>query len=270
MYKKYPTFKEFTSGNYSPNLKMAFIHESITELPPNLVYLKLLECVNDDDFVKFKNSINLFKNSINKVNESLIGINEKTSDTGGVALGHGNPTGKGGRSKGGLKALVGKPADVELATGDAAKIGKIIAGYKGEDIYGEYIGMLNFLDASCKISGEIRKALEASLNIANSGKKLDTNYSPEISTETIVQEPIVQEPIVQEPIVQKPTIKAKPKPTIKAKPKPTKAKPKPTKAKPKPTIKAKPETNTGGVPSDFNLADFKNNINKIRNRGSDV
>ena len=58
--------------------------------------------------------------------------------------------------KGDLKKLVGKDDDEELSTNDAKKIGKKIARMEGEKKR-KYVGIMNFLGASCDIYNELWK-----------------------------------------------------------------------------------------------------------------
>lgn len=58
--------------------------------------------------------------------------------------------------KGDLKKLVGKDADEELTTNDAKKLGSKIARMEGEKKR-KYVGIINFLGASCNIYNAIWK-----------------------------------------------------------------------------------------------------------------
>lgn len=58
--------------------------------------------------------------------------------------------------KGDLKKLVGKDDDEELTVNDAKKLGVKIANMDGEDKK-KYVGIINFLGASCNIYNEIWK-----------------------------------------------------------------------------------------------------------------
>jgi hypothetical protein len=58
--------------------------------------------------------------------------------------------------KGDLKKLVGKDDDEELTVNDAKKIGVKIANMEGEDKK-KFVGITNFLGASCNIYNEIWK-----------------------------------------------------------------------------------------------------------------
>lgn len=58
--------------------------------------------------------------------------------------------------KGDLKKLVGKDADEELTINDAKKLGVKIANMDGEDKK-KYVGIINFLGASCNIYNEVWK-----------------------------------------------------------------------------------------------------------------
>jgi hypothetical protein len=58
--------------------------------------------------------------------------------------------------KGALKKLVGKDPDEELTTNDAKKLGKKIAKMDGTDKR-KYVGIINFLGASCDIYNELWK-----------------------------------------------------------------------------------------------------------------
>jgi hypothetical protein len=58
--------------------------------------------------------------------------------------------------KGALKKLVGKKPDEELTTTDAKKLGKKIAKMDGEKKR-KYVGIINFLGASCDIYNELWK-----------------------------------------------------------------------------------------------------------------
>lgn len=58
--------------------------------------------------------------------------------------------------KGDLKKLVGKDDDEELTTDDAKLLGKKIAKMDGEDKK-KYVGIINFLGASCGLYNEIWK-----------------------------------------------------------------------------------------------------------------
>lgn len=61
--------------------------------------------------------------------------------------------------KGDLKKLVGKDEDEELTVNDAKKLGVKIANMEGEDKK-KYVGIINFLGASCNIYNEIWKNYE--------------------------------------------------------------------------------------------------------------
>jgi hypothetical protein len=58
--------------------------------------------------------------------------------------------------KGDLKKLVGKEDDEELTLNDAKRLGVKIANMDGEDKK-KYVGIINFLGASCGIYNEIWK-----------------------------------------------------------------------------------------------------------------
>jgi hypothetical protein len=58
--------------------------------------------------------------------------------------------------KGDLKKLVGKDEDEELTVNDAKKLGVKIANLEGEKKK-KYVGIVNFLGASCGIYNEIWK-----------------------------------------------------------------------------------------------------------------
>jgi len=58
--------------------------------------------------------------------------------------------------KGALKKLVGKDPDEDLTTNDAKKLGKKIAKMDGTDKR-KYVGIINFLGASCDIYNELWK-----------------------------------------------------------------------------------------------------------------
>lgn len=58
--------------------------------------------------------------------------------------------------KGDLKKLVGKDEDEDLTVNDAKKLGVKIANMEGEDKK-KYVGIVNFLGASCNIYNEIWK-----------------------------------------------------------------------------------------------------------------
>lgn len=58
--------------------------------------------------------------------------------------------------KGDLKKLVGKKKDEELTTKDAKKIGAKVANMEGEEKK-KYVGIINFLGASCDIYNELWK-----------------------------------------------------------------------------------------------------------------
>jgi hypothetical protein len=58
--------------------------------------------------------------------------------------------------KGDLKKLVGKDEDEELTVNDAKKIGVKVANMDGEDKK-KYVGIINFLGASCNIYNELWK-----------------------------------------------------------------------------------------------------------------
>jgi hypothetical protein len=58
--------------------------------------------------------------------------------------------------KGDLKKLVGKDEDEELTVNDAKKIGVKVANMEGEDKK-KYVGIINFLGASCSIYNELWK-----------------------------------------------------------------------------------------------------------------
>lgn len=58
--------------------------------------------------------------------------------------------------KGDLKKLVGKDDDEELTVNDAKRLGVKIANMDGEEKK-KYVGIINFLGASCNIYNEIWK-----------------------------------------------------------------------------------------------------------------
>lgn len=58
--------------------------------------------------------------------------------------------------KGDLKKLVGKEEDEELTLSDAKKIGRKVANMDGEEKK-KYVGIINFLGASCNIYNELWK-----------------------------------------------------------------------------------------------------------------
>jgi len=58
--------------------------------------------------------------------------------------------------KGDLKKLVGKEEDEELTLSDAKRIGTKVANMDGEDKK-KYVGIINFLGASCGIYNELWK-----------------------------------------------------------------------------------------------------------------
>lgn len=58
--------------------------------------------------------------------------------------------------KGDLKKLVGKDEDEELTTNDAKKIGIKVANMEGSDKK-KYVGIINFLGASCDIYNTLWK-----------------------------------------------------------------------------------------------------------------
>lgn len=58
--------------------------------------------------------------------------------------------------KGDLKKLVGKEEDEELTVNDAKKLGVKIANMEGEEKK-KYVGIVNFLGASCNIYNELWK-----------------------------------------------------------------------------------------------------------------
>jgi hypothetical protein len=72
-----------------------------------------------------------------------------------------------------LKDLVGKTDDEELDLDDARAIGKKITKMKGEDRK-KYIGIVNFMGASCRIYNEIwanYKPVDPTKKKANAGKE---------------------------------------------------------------------------------------------------
>jgi hypothetical protein len=72
-----------------------------------------------------------------------------------------------------LKNLVGKADDEELDLDDARRIGKKISKMKGEDRK-KYIGIVNFMGASCRIYNEIwanYKPVDPERKKANAGKE---------------------------------------------------------------------------------------------------
>jgi len=58
--------------------------------------------------------------------------------------------------KGDLKKLVGKEEDEELTLNDAKRIGRKVANMDGEEKK-KYVGIINFLGASCNIYNELWK-----------------------------------------------------------------------------------------------------------------
>jgi len=58
--------------------------------------------------------------------------------------------------KGALKKLIGKDPDEELTTNDAKKLGRKIARMDGKNKR-KYVGIINFLGASCDIYNELWK-----------------------------------------------------------------------------------------------------------------
>lgn len=72
-----------------------------------------------------------------------------------------------------LKDLVGKADDEELDLDDARNIGKKISRMKGDDRK-KYVGIVNFMGASCRIYNEIwanYKPVDPSKKKANRGKE---------------------------------------------------------------------------------------------------
>jgi hypothetical protein len=72
-----------------------------------------------------------------------------------------------------LKDLVGKTDDEELDLDDARAIGKKITKMKGEDRK-KYIGIVNFMGASCRIYNEIwanYKPVDPTKKKSNTGKE---------------------------------------------------------------------------------------------------
>ena len=72
-----------------------------------------------------------------------------------------------------LKDLVGKSDDEELDLDDARSIGKKISRMKGDDRK-KYVGIVNFMGASCRIYNEIwanYKPVDPTKKKANRGKE---------------------------------------------------------------------------------------------------
>jgi hypothetical protein len=63
---------------------------------------------------------------------------------------------KGPTGRKGLKGLVQKDDDEELTLNDAKKIGRKVANMEGEEKK-KYVGIINFLGASCNIYNELWK-----------------------------------------------------------------------------------------------------------------
>lgn len=59
--------------------------------------------------------------------------------------------------KGDLKKLVGKKEKEELTTKDAKKIGQKVANMEGDEKK-KYVGIINFLGASCDIYNQLWKS----------------------------------------------------------------------------------------------------------------
>lgn len=75
--------------------------------------------------------------------------------------------------KNSLKDLVGKTDDEELDLKDARRIGRKISKMKGEDRK-KYIGIVNFMGASCRIYNEIwanYKPVDPKKKKSNKGKE---------------------------------------------------------------------------------------------------
>lgn len=73
--------------------------------------------------------------------------------------------------KGDLKKLVGKRKDEELTVNDAKKIGSKVARMDGEQKQ-KYVGIINFLGASCNIYNELWKNYTRTRdNLEKSNKK---------------------------------------------------------------------------------------------------
>jgi len=72
-----------------------------------------------------------------------------------------------------LKDLVGKADDEELDLDDARSIGKKISKMKGDDRK-KYVGIINFMGASCRIYNEIwanYKPVDPTKKKSNKGKE---------------------------------------------------------------------------------------------------
>ena len=72
-----------------------------------------------------------------------------------------------------IKDLVGKAADEELDLDDARTIGKKISKMKGDDRK-KYVGIVNFMGASCRIYNEIwanYKTVDSQKKHSNKGKE---------------------------------------------------------------------------------------------------
>lgn len=77
------------------------------------------------------------------------------------------------REENSLKDLVGKADDEELDLGDARTIGKKISKMHGDDRK-KYIGIVNFMGASCRIYNEIwanYKPVDPKKKKSNKGKE---------------------------------------------------------------------------------------------------
>jgi len=72
--------------------------------------------------------------------------------------------------KGDLKKLVGKKKDEELTTKDAKTIGIKVANMEGLEKK-KYVGIINFLGASCSIYNELWKNYKITRNRNNSEEK---------------------------------------------------------------------------------------------------
>lgn len=123
MKNKFITLKEFLISEKD---------ENITNTDSILLTKILLESISSEDFTKALaklSSLNFSSNTIDIINED----------------------------RGRLKRLVGKNPEAYLDSGDTMKIGIMIANMDGTNRR-DYMGIINFLGASCRIHHELKEA----------------------------------------------------------------------------------------------------------------
>ncbi len=125
-----------------------------TEVDPVILTQILLESISSEDFAKALaklSSLNFSSSAIDTLNED----------------------------RGRLKRLVGKDPEAYLDSGDTMKIGVMIANMDGTNRR-DYMGIINFLGASCRIHHELKEAY-----IDEVRAQRQENRKPELSADDL-------------------------------------------------------------------------------------